>query len=189
MSRHMNRCQPLSINRKVGDLWKGGLAVLSSAAIASGLALATPSAATAQAAYGSYLGVGAGFGVTHGSVDSESSRTGGLIAVRYKFLQAPISIRTQALLGNGNAIVPTISYDLPLSWRADAYLGLGAAIPLDGNRATPVGNQTSFALQPGIDYALPNSNFVVFGNAIIGINGWRSGNTAVSIQTGLGVRF
>ncbi|MCL6434377.1 MAG: hypothetical protein K6T90_09190 [Leptolyngbyaceae cyanobacterium HOT.MB2.61] len=180
-------------------LWQGRLVALGSAAIATGLTLATPSMAMAQAAYGSYLGVGMSFGVTSGASITlpngeretlENNQVSGAVAFRYKFLKVPISIRTQALLGNGAALVPTVSYDLPINWRTDVYLGVGASFPLSGDRTTPVGNQTAFALQPGIDYVLPNSNFVLFGNAIIAFNAYRiGGGTAASLQGGVGVRF
>jgi hypothetical protein len=113
-----------------------------------------------------------------------------VIAARYKFLKLPISIRAQALIGKRTTLVPTISYDLPINWRTDAYLGVGAAVALDDDRTTPLGNKTSFAIQPGIDYVLPNSQAVIFGNAVIAFDAYRKGgNTAASIQAGVGLRF
>lgn len=161
---------------------------VSSAAVIGGMVLLNPASAQAQAAYGSYLGAGASFGVTSGGVN-EPSQTGALIAVRYKFLRAPLSLRTQVMIGDNTAVVPTISYDVPLNWQADAYLGAGASI-VNGNQTTPVGNRSSFVLQPGIDYALPNSNLVVFGNAVIAFDAYRNSNkAAVSLQGGVGLRF
>ncbi|OUC16659.1 MAG: hypothetical protein B0A82_00855 [Alkalinema sp. CACIAM 70d] len=158
--------------------------------LASGLVLAVTcqsQAAQAQAAYGSYVGVGPAIGLTKGG-NGEEREISGLIAARYKFLEAPISIRAQGFIGSGTAIVPTISYDVPINWQTDAYLGLGASVHLGGN--TPVGNKTAFAIQPGIDYSLPNSNVVVFGNAVIAFDAYkRSGGTAASIQGGVGIRF
>lgn len=195
----MSYIESLVSKERVKPLWQGGLVALGSAAIATGLTLATPSTAMAQAAYGSYLGVGMSFGVTSGASITlpngeretlEDSQVSGAVAFRYKFLKVPISIRTQALLGNGAALVPTVSYDLPINWRTDVYLGVGASFPLSGDRTTPVGNQTAFALQPGIDYVLPDSNLVLFGNAIIAFNAYRiGGGTAASLQGGVGVRF
>lgn len=144
--------------------------------------------ASAQAAYGSYVGVGGTFGVLEDN-RGEGQQFGGVIAVRYKLLEAPVSLRTQALIGAGTAIVPTISYDVPLNWQTDAYLGAGVSFA-SGDTPSPVGDQTSFALQPGIDYVIPNSNAVVFGNAIIAFDAYRNGGgTAVSVQGGVGVRF
>jgi hypothetical protein len=142
--------------------------------------------ASAQAAYGSYVGIGPAVGLSSGNQDS-GSRLSGVIAGRYKFLRAPISVRAQAFIGNGVAIVPTVSYDYPLNWQTDVYLGAGASIPLGGD--TVVGNRTSFAIQPGIDYVLPNSNLVVFGNAVIAFDGYRGGGAAATLQGGVGFRF
>ena len=160
-----------------------------SAAFAASLMLTHAPSATAQAAYGSYVGAGPAFSVTEDEITDEDADVAGVLAVRYKFLEAPVSIRTQLFYGNGTAIVPTVSYDIPLNYRMDAYVGVGAAVPLS-DRMTPVGDKTSFAIQPGIDYALPNSSFVVFGNSVIAIDAYeKGGNTAVSFQGGLGLRF
>ncbi|OBQ36933.1 MAG: hypothetical protein AN487_11635, partial [Anabaena sp. CRKS33] len=71
----------------------------------------------------------------------------------------------------------------------DAYLGAGLVIN-SSDAVSPVGNKISFALQPGIDYVIPNSNTVIFGNAIIAFDATRnSGNMAVSLQGGVGLRF
>lgn len=144
--------------------------------------------ALAQAAYGSYVGVGPSLSVTENSA-GEGRQLGGVIAVRYKLLKVPVSLRAQALIGANTAVVPTVSYDIPLNWQADVYLGAGIAFA-GGNTASPVGNQISLALQPGIDYVLPNSNTVIFGNAIIAFDAYRNGGgNAISVQGGVGLRF
>jgi len=155
----------------------------STLACATGIANQAP--ASAQAAYGSYVGIGPAIGLTSG--DGGGSNVSAVVAGRYKFLRSPISLRAQAFIGNGVAIVPTVSYDYPLNWQTDIYLGAGASIPLGGD--TVVGNRTSFAIQPGIDYVLPNSNLVVFGNAVIAFDGYRNGGAAATLQGGVGLRF
>lgn len=143
--------------------------------------------ASAQAAYGSYIGVGPAFGITEGDRAEDDRKVAGVIAGRYKFLKAPISVRAQAFVGNGVTLVPTVSYDYPLNWQTDVYLGAGASIPIGGNAI--LGSKTSFAIQPGIDYSLPNSNLVVFGNAVISFGGYKNGGAATSLQGGVGLRF
>ncbi|MBE9056822.1 hypothetical protein [Sphaerospermopsis sp. LEGE 08334] len=139
--------------------------------------------AQAQVAYGSYVGIGPVVGLT------EDTQLGGVLAVRYKLLETPVSFRAQALIGQGTAIVPTVSYDVPLNWQTDVYLGAGMVLT-SGDTASPVGNKISFALQPGIDYVVPNSNTVIFGNAIIAFDAYRNGGgTALSLQGGVGLRF
>ena len=139
--------------------------------------------AQAQVAYGSYVGVGPSVGV------SDGTQIGGVLAVRYKLLETPISFRAQALIGESTAVVPMASYDIPLNWQTDAYLGAGLVLA-GGDTPSPVGNKVSFALQPGVDYMVPNSNTVIFGNAIIAFDAYRNKNsTAVSVQGGVGLRF
>lgn len=139
--------------------------------------------AKAQVAYGSYVGVGPTVGI------SDGTQIGGVLAVRYKLLETPISFRTQALIGENTAVVPMVSYDVPVNWQTDAYLGAGLVLA-GGDSPSPVGNKVSFALQPGVDYMVPNSNTVIFGNAIIAFDAYRNQNTtAVSIQGGVGLRF
>ncbi|MEA5583211.1 hypothetical protein VB620_17920 [Nodularia harveyana UHCC-0300] len=153
-------------------------------AASSALSLAiSQQPAQAQVAYGSYVGVGPTVGLTDGA------QVGGVLAARYKLLKLPISFRAQALVGQNIAVVPTVSYDLPLNWQTDAYLGAGLVL-VDGETSSPVGNKISFALQPGIDYVVPNSNTVIFGNAIIAFDAYRDSSTpAISVQGGVGYRF
>jgi hypothetical protein len=151
--------------------------------LGAGLVLSLGQAAQAQVAYGSYIGIGPTVGFTDGI------QIGGVISGRYKLLEAPISLRTQVLIGNNTAVVPTVSYDVPLNWQTDAYLGAGLVLA-GGGGSSPVGDKISFALQPGIDYMIPNSNTVLFGNAIIAFDAYRdSGGTAISVQGGIGLRF
>jgi hypothetical protein len=139
--------------------------------------------AQAQVAYGSYIGVGPAIGL------SEGGQLGGVISGRYKLLEAPISFRAQAFIGQNTAVVPTVSYDVPLNWQTDAYLGAGLVLA-GGDTPSPVGNKIAFALQPGVDYVIPNSNTVIFGNAIIAFDAYRNGGgTALSLQGGVGLRF
>ncbi|WP_017316905.1 hypothetical protein [Mastigocladopsis repens] len=138
--------------------------------------------AQAQVAYGSYVGVGAGVGFADGA------RVGGVIAGRYKLLETPVSLRAQAFIGSNVALVPTVSYDYPINWQTDAYIGAGLVLA-GGDTPSPVGNKISFALQPGIDYVVPNSNTVIFGNAIIAFDAVRDGGTAFALQGGVGLRF
>ena len=143
----------------------------------------------AQAAYGSYVGIGPTFGLTQNS-SGDGRQIGGVLAVRYKLLKLPVSIRAQALIGAQTAVVPTVSYDFPINWQTDAYLGAGAVFAGGQGIPSPVGDKISFALQPGVDYMIPNSNAVIFGNAIIAFDAYRKGGgTAVSVQGGVGLRF
>jgi len=165
--------------------------LLVGAAIASAVGF-NPAPVVAQAAYGSYVGVGGSFGLTEGvnrNGLTEDRQNAVVVAARYKLLRYPISLRAQGIFSaDGSAVVPTVSYDIPLTWQADVYLGAGGSFVMSGK--TPVGDQSSFAIQPGIDYSVPNSRLVVFGNAIFSFDAYENDNkTAVSLQGGLGLRF
>jgi hypothetical protein len=138
--------------------------------------------AQAQVAYGTYVGVGPAVGFADGA------RLGGVIALRYKLLEVPVSFRAQTFIGSNVAVVPTVSYDYPINWQTDAYIGAGLVLA-GGDTPSPVGNKIGFALQPGIDYVVPNSNTVIFGNAIIAFDSVRDGGAAFSLQGGVGLRF
>jgi len=148
-----------------------GIAGLTLGSVA--LAFAAQSPAKAQAAYGSYIGIGPAFG-------------NGEIAVaingRYNILELPISIRGAAFLGDGAAFVPTVSYDYPLNFNTEIYIGAGVAF---ANDDSVMGDGTSFVLQPGVDYTLSDSNLVFYGNAIVPIGG----DTTTAVQGGVGIQF
>ncbi|MGB3612372.1 MAG: hypothetical protein WBA10_01170 [Elainellaceae cyanobacterium] len=157
----------------------------------AGLVGSSPKALS-QAAYGSYVGVGASVGLTSGDSDlGEDQDFAGVIAARYHFLRLPISVRAQALVfTDTDALVPTVSYDFPINWQTDAYIGAGVAFQDDSDSASPIGNETAFVIQPGIDYSIPNSRFVVFGNAIIAFDAYQQGGgTAAALQGGVGLRY
>lgn len=181
------------VTQTVRNLAMATKVAVSSAAITLGLVAATTGAASAQAAYGSYVGIGGSFGLTSGSsAAGEGSSSGAVIAFRYRLLEVPLSLRAQALIAERTALVPTVSYDFPLNWQTDLYIGAGLSIPFggSGSNTSPVGNKTSFVLQPGIDHSVPNSNIVIFGNAILAVDGYETGGgAAASVQGGVGLRF
>ncbi len=145
--------------------------------------------AQAQAAYGSYVGLGGTLGLNDDD-NGDGDGIGLVVSGRYKLLAVPISLRAQAFLLNGDlALVPTVSYDFPVSWQTDIYLGAGVSIPT-GDDASPVGDETAFVLQPGVDFAIPASNLVVFGNAIFAFDAFEDGGgTATAVQAGVGWNF
>ncbi|MGD1907100.1 MAG: hypothetical protein ACFB0C_14040 [Leptolyngbyaceae cyanobacterium] len=178
------------MNHIVRRLSQWVVASAAGSAIAVGAALTTAEPVHAQAAYGSYIGLGAALGLTDDAATGQGSGLSGVIAGRYRFLEIPVSIRAQALVfGDSFAFVPTVSYDYALNWNTDIYLGAGVSFA-GGDSPSPVGNQTAFVLQPGIDYMFPNSRVVLFGNAIIAFGAYRDGgNTALALQTGVGYQF
>jgi hypothetical protein len=163
-----------------------GLAAITATALVAALDVQP---AKAQAAYGSYIGLGGSLGLNDDD-NGDGDGLGLVISGRYKLLAVPISLRAQAFLLNGDlALVPTVSYDFPVSWQTDIYLGAGVSLPT-GDDASPVGDETAFVLQPGIDFAIPSSNLVVFGNAIFAFDAFEDGGgTATAVQAGVGWNF
>ena len=137
------------------------------------LALSLQAPAKAQAAYGSYIGIGPAFG------DGE---VGVGITGRYNILELPISIRGTAFLGEGSAFVPAVSYDYPINFNTEIYLGAGAVFASEGS---VMGDGTSFVLQPGVDFTRNRNNIVFYGNAIVPIGG----DTNTAVQGGIGYQF
>ncbi len=170
-----------------GSLNLGVAGLVGAATIMSTAFMSPP--ATAQPAYGSYIGVGAAYGLSNGGPGEENG-LGGVVVARYKFLELPISVRAQLFTLRGTtAFVPTVSYDVPIGWQTDAYVGVGASIT-DGTSPSPVGNRTAFVVQPGVDFAIPNSNVVIFANGVFAFNAFKgNGNTAISVQGGVGLQF
>lgn len=152
----------LALNGLAGGL-AGGLAI----------AFSLQAPAQAQAAYGSYIGIGPAFG------DGELSVA---INGRYNILELPISIRGAAFLGSGSAFVPTVSYDYPINFNTEVYLGAGVAFASEGS---VMGDGTSFVVQPGVDYTASGNRLVYYGNAIIPIGG----GTSTAVQGGVGYQF
>lgn len=151
------------------------LAALAVGTVAGSLAiaLATQAPANAQAAYGSYIGIGPAFG------DGELAFG---INGRYNILELPISIRGAAFLGDGSAFVPTVSYDFPLNFSTEVYLGAGFAWADEGS---VLGDGSSFVIQPGVDFTMDESNLVIYGNAIVPFGG----DTNTAVQGGVGIQF
>lgn len=157
---------------------------LGHAAIALTIATATVShapTAIAQAAYGSYVGVGTSLGF------GDETEVAGVVAFRYNILELPISLRAQAFIGDGFAFAPTVSYDIPLNWQTDVYVGAGVSFA--GNNSV-LGDQTAFAIQSGVDHMLSDNNLAIFGNAIVAFDAFRDRNAAaVALQGGVGLQF
>ena len=133
---------------------------------------------------GSYVGAG----ISTQALATNSSVIGANITGRYKFDDAPVSVRSSVLFSNsGTSIVPTVSYDVPLGDRTNVYLGAGASVKVGGDSSL-TGNQTAFALQPGVEVSL-NRNLLLYGNAVIPFNGQTDGSAGTSLQAGVGFQF
>lgn len=129
-----------------------------------------------------------GAGVSLQGLATNPSNIGANLAGRYKFDDVPLSVRSSVLFGNGGtSIVPTVSYDLPVGDRTNVYLGAGASFKVGGNTSM-TGDQTAFALQPGVEVSI-NKNTLLYSNAVIPFNGQSNGSAGASLQAGVGLQF
>ncbi|MBE9098090.1 hypothetical protein [Vacuolonema iberomarrocanum] len=161
------------------------------------LAIATPTFLLADAASaqpllrgmdGNYIGAGIAAGVTED--ESGDSSFGGNIQGRADIPLAPVSIRGAALIGeDGAALMPIVTYDVPIAPRTNLYLGGGYSFVTDEGSNTPLGDQSAPVLTAGAETAVTN-NIVVYGDAKVGIDAYEDSNdAAVSLQLGAAFRF
>jgi hypothetical protein len=161
------------------------------------LAIATPTCLLADAASaqsllrgmdGSYIGAGIAAGVT--ADESGESSFGGNIQGRGDIPLAPVSVRGAALIGeDGAALMPLVTYDVPVAPRTNLYLGGGYSFVTDEGSATPLGDQNAPVITAGAETAVTR-NIVVYGDAKVGIDAYENSNdAAVSLQLGAAFRF
>jgi hypothetical protein len=139
---------------------------------------------------GSYIGAGVAAGVTNGGQDGDAATLGGNIQGRLDIPKAPVSVRGAVLFsGETAAIMPIVSYDLPVTNNANIYVGAGYSFVEDNGKPTPLGNQDSVVLTAGAEAAV-TKDIVVYGDAKWGIDAYQnSPASAVSLQAGVGFRF
>ena len=140
----------------------------------------------------SYLGGGIAVGVTNGGVpgDNDDDKFGGNIQGRFAIPNAPVSARGAFLFsGESAAIMPMISYDIPVTNNANVYLGAGYSFVTEEGKPSPLGNTDAVVLATGVE-AEVNRNIVVYGDAKWGIDAYENSSAdAVSLQVGAAYRF
>jgi hypothetical protein len=139
---------------------------------------------------GSYLGAGISAGVTNGGQDGDAATLGGNIQARLAIPNAPISVRGAVLFsGENSAIIPMISYDLPITNSANAYFGVGYSFTVEDGKPTPLGNSDSVVLSLGGEVEVAN-RVMIYGDTKFGIKAYEnSPASALSLQTGVAYRF
>ncbi len=139
---------------------------------------------------GNYVGAGLSAGITNGGQDGDAATLGGNIQARYAIENTPVSVRGAILFTDTNAaLIPTISYDIPLANRVNGYVGVGYSFIEDNGNPTPLGNNDSLVLTLGSE-AQVGSNVMIYGDAKWGIDSYEnSPASAVSLQAGVGYKF
>ena len=140
----------------------------------------------------SYLGGGISAGVTNGGNpgDNDDAEFGGNIQGRLAIPNTPVSARGAVLFGGeSTAIVPTISYDIPVTNNANLYLGAGYSFITDEGQPSPLGNKDAAVISAGVE-AEVNRKIVVYGDAKLGIDAYENSSApAASLQAGAAYRF
>ncbi len=155
--------------------------------------LLSASAVSAQTAglQGNYVGAGIGAGVTDDGREGGDGETfGGNVQGRLAIPNAPVSLRGAVLFGgDATAIMPMVTYDVPVANNTNLYLGGGYSIVTSDNKSTQLGNQDSVVLTTGVETGV-GRNVVLYSDVKWGIDAYEdSSKDAVSLQLGAGFRF
>lgn len=138
----------------------------------------------------SYLGAGISAGVTNGGQTGDAATFGGNIQGRLPIPNTPVSARGAILFSDETiAIMPMVSYDVPVTNNANVYLGAGYSFVGENGKPTPLGNKDAVVLTTGVE-AEVSRNILVYSDAKLGINAYEnSPASAVSFQVGAAYRF
>ncbi len=138
----------------------------------------------------SYVGAGVSSGVTNGGQSGDAATFGGNIQGRFAVPNAPVSVRGAVLFsGESAAIMPLLTYDLPISSNANLYAGAGYSFADKEGKPTPLGNKNAPVLTAGAEAGI-GRDIVIYGDAKWGIDAYKNSPAdAVSFQAGVGYRF
>ena len=138
----------------------------------------------------SYIGAGVSAGVTNGGQNGDAATFGGNIQGRLAAPNVPASIRGSVLFADEtSAIIPMVSYDVPIAKNTNAYIGAGYSFVEADGKPTSLGNKSAPVVAVGAE-AQVGQNIVVYGDTKLGINAYQnSPASAVSFQAGAGFKF
>ncbi len=140
---------------------------------------------------GAYVGGGVAAGVTNGGQQGDAATFGGNIQGRIApFANVPVSARAAILFGKETtAIMPLITYDLPIAANTNLYVGGGYSFVEKNGKPTPLGNRDAAVVTVGAESSVTR-DIVVYGDAKLGIKAYEnSPASALSFQAGVGYRF
>lgn len=138
----------------------------------------------------SYLGAGISISATNNGKTSDDAGFGGNIQGRVAIPNTPISARGAILFNDQtSAIMPIVSYDVPITNSANVYLGAGYSFVEEDGELSPLGSKDAVVLTTGVE-AEVRRNIVLYGDAKLGIDAYEdSSGSAVSFQLGAAYRF
>lgn len=106
---------------------------------------------------------------------------------RLDFQDSALSLRGNLYLeGEAAALVPSVTYDLPVvDGTTNVYVGAGYAIVNGSSAATEIGDQNGWVLSVGAETELLPGT-ILYGNTQYGVNTSSSGDRPVTVQVGVG---
>ncbi|BAZ05194.1 outer membrane beta-barrel protein [Calothrix sp. NIES-3974] len=139
---------------------------------------------------GNYIGAGISAGTTRDTVRDEGEVFGGNIQGRFVIPQTPVSVRGAVLFGgDATAIVPTVTYDVPVGKNTNLYVGGGYSFITSNGQHTQLGNRDAAVVTLGAESEV-SRNVIIYGDAKWAIDAYENSNgDALSFQTGVGLRF
>src|SRR6476469_2761451 len=166
------------------------ISLLSTLAIAPVLLSHSAASAKPTGTDANYVGAGVAAGVTNGGQNGDAATFGGTLVGRYKIQNTPLSARGAVIFsGETSAIMPMISYDVPITNNANAYVAGGYSLVEKDGAPTPIGNKNAPVVAAGVEAEVAK-NVVVFSDVKLGIKAYEnSPASAVSINGGVGYSF
>ncbi|PSB04450.1 hypothetical protein [Merismopedia glauca] len=156
--------------------------------IVSALSLSSPASAE-PALRDRYIGGGVTQGITLGEDGGQDGKFNGNISGRLPIANLPVSARASVLFNDKNsAIVPTITYDFGVAKNTNVYLGGGASFLQDKGVNTALGDRNAAVVTAGVESKIAK-NWVVYGDAKLGINSYQSNSSALAVSGGIGLTF
>ena len=109
---------------------------------------------------------------------------------RYDLPNSPLSVRGSVYLGdNAKAVLPTVTYDLPVGTNTNLYAGAGVAwVNTLNGKSTPLGTQTGVVLTTGVEAAI-SQGVILYGDAKWLSSHKTPGSSPLRYQVGVGYRF
>jgi hypothetical protein len=158
--------------------------------VSTGTVSAQEVSTNAKGLQASYVGAGLSAGVTNGGQGNDSATFGGNVQGRYALPETPVSLRGAVLFTDKTvAIMPIVTYDLPIAKNTNLYAGGGYSFVTNQNAPSPLGNQDAVVLTAGVESEVAR-NVVAYGDVKYGINAFKGSNaSAAGLQVGVGYRF
>ena len=166
------------------------LITLAATAAMVNFSVSSASAAPDKGMTKGYVGTGLAGSVTNGGTGSDGLNFGGNVQGRVAIPNTPVSVRGTVLFnGNNSAVIPTLTYDIPVAKGTNFYAGVGGAFVQNQGVNSPIGTRNSVVLNAGVETQVAKG-IVVYTDAKLGINAYQgSPASALGLSGGVGVQF